>query len=100
MTVREKRDNLLKDIEKRKAAINKWYEANCSYPFEPNGGVIIMLEDLVYKLEKVMDMTPDEIQRIKSIPVYSTDWRSVKDIKEKYGLSWNDLKMVAGLDFE
>lgn len=39
-------------------------------------------------------MTEDERSRLAAIPVYSDDVRECKDIKDKYGLSWNEVRMV------
>ena len=52
-------------------------------------------ERIVYLCDEVFSkVTEDERQRIKSIPAWSTDYSAVKDIKEKYGLSWSELKML------
>lgn len=39
-------------------------------------------------------MTDDERSRLAAIPAYSDDVRECKDIKDKYGLSWNEVRMV------
>lgn len=39
-------------------------------------------------------MTDDERSRLAAIPVYSDDVRECKDIKDKYGLSWNEVRMA------
>ena len=46
-------------------------------------------------------ITPGEWQRIKAgIPGIERDMRDCKDIKEKYGLSWNELKMLKDLQVD
>lgn len=50
-------------------------------------------------LVKVAESLTDE-QRQRLLMTYkpfNSDWRSCKDIKEKYNISWNDLKEVAWL---
>lgn len=43
-------------------------------------------------------ITLEEWQRIKAgVPGIDRDMRDCKDIKEKYGLSWNELKMLKDL---
>ena len=52
-------------------------------------------ERIVYLCDNVFpSVTDEEKARIRAIPVYSTDYRAVNDIKEKYGLSWNELKFL------
>lgn len=46
-------------------------------------------------------ITPGEWQRIKAgVPGIDRDMRDCKDIKEKYGLSWNELKMLKDLQVD
>ena len=46
-------------------------------------------------------ITPGEWQRIKAgIPGIDRDMRDCKDIKEKYSLSWNELKMLKDLQVD
>lgn len=46
-------------------------------------------------------ITPGEWQRIKAgVPGIDRDMRDCKDIKEKYGLSWNELKMLKDLQID
>lgn len=49
----------------------------------------------------VPQITPGEWQRIKAgVPGIDRDMRDCKDIKEKYGLSWNELKMLKDLQID
>jgi len=49
----------------------------------------------------VPQITPEERQRIKAgAPGIDRDMRDCKDIKEKYGLSWNELKMLKDLQID
>lgn len=49
----------------------------------------------------IPQITPGEWQRIKAgIPGIDRDMRDCKDIKEKYGLSWNELKMLKDLQVD
>ena len=43
-------------------------------------------------------MSGEEWERIHSVPTYSSDMRSCKDIKEKYGLSWSELKALRAVE--
>lgn len=46
-------------------------------------------------------ITPEEWQRIEAgVPGIERDMRDCKDIKEKYGLSWNELKMLKDLPID
>lgn len=47
-------------------------------------------------LDKVETMDAYEITRVASIPVYQDDMREVKDIKDKYGFTWSQMKMLRG----
>ena len=99
MTIQQKKDQLVKSIHTAREAIRKWHADGCPDGFEPSASAIIGMEDLVKKLDVAMTMTEDEVARLKAIPSYSDDFRAVKDIKDNYGFSWNELKMIAGLDF-
>lgn len=49
----------------------------------------------------IPQITPGEWQRIKAgVPGIDRDMRDCKDIKEKYGLSWNELKMLKDLQVD
>lgn len=39
-------------------------------------------------------ITAEEWDRIHAVPVYKQDMRECKDIKDKYGLSWNELRSL------
>lgn len=41
-------------------------------------------------------LSEEEKKKLVAIPIYCNDLRSCKDIKEKYGLSWNELRTVRG----
>ena len=43
-------------------------------------------------------MTEEEKAQIRETPVYQDDIRFLKPIKEKYDLSWNELKMLIRSD--
>lgn len=46
-------------------------------------------------------ITPEEWQRIKAgVPGIDRDMRDCKDIKERLGLSWNELKMLKDLQID
>ena len=67
--------------------------------FEEKTFVVMQTEAYIESLEKISTMMPDEIARIKAIPTYINDMRPVKDIKDKYGISWNDIKLIRGFQF-
>ena len=49
----------------------------------------------------IPQITQEEWQRIKAgVPGIERDMRDCKDIKEKYGLSWNELKMLKDLQVD
>lgn len=50
---------------------------------------VVELCDMVFPA-----VTEEEKTRIRAIPVWSSDYSAVADIKEKYGLSWNELKYL------
>ena len=85
-----------KAIENAKATVESL--RNSTNPELPVG-TIYQAESLVEALEKAATMTADEIARIKAIPSYISDMRDVKDIKEKYGISWNDIKYIRTIQF-
>ena len=39
-------------------------------------------------------LTGKEVGRIAYMSMFETDWRALKDIKEKYALTWNELQML------
>lgn len=67
--------------------------------FEEKTFVVMQTEAYIESLEKISTMSPDEIARIKAIPTYINDMRPVKDIKDKYNVSWNDIKLIRGFEF-
>lgn len=42
-------------------------------------------------------LTDEERARLAAIPIYRSDMREVADIKEKYSVSWNELRMLRGM---
>lgn len=49
----------------------------------------------------IPQITPEEWQRIKAgVPGIERDMRDCKDIKERLGLSWNELKMLKDLQID
>ena len=49
----------------------------------------------------IPQITPGEWQRIKAgVPGIERDMRDCKDIKERLGLSWNELKMLKDLQID
>lgn len=40
------------------------------------------------------EITAEEWDRIHAVPIYKQDMRACKDIKNKYGLSWNELRSL------
>lgn len=61
-----------------------------------SAGEIIKAERL-NKLAQQIDFTEEEREMLADLYKWpNADWSKAKDIKEKYGLSWNELKMLAG----
>ena len=72
------------------------YESHVALHGGPNVITVMEAEDHLKFLEKVESMTDEEIERIKAIPIYKDDMREVKDIKDKYGFSWSQMKALRG----
>ena len=64
--------------------------------------VLVEARRTIQLVDAIMPLiTPEEWQRIKAgIPGIERDMRDCKDIKEKYGLSWNELKMLKDLQVD
>lgn len=43
-------------------------------------------------------MSDQEWERIHQVPVYMNDMRVCRDIKERYALSWNELRALRGFE--
>ena len=104
MNIKEERTKALAIIEEydeiqKKIADDDDYPTYESY-VELNGGPNVMTVMAAKNQLKFLDivdgMTEDEIKRIKDIPIYQDDMREVNDIKEKYGLSWSQMKSLRG----
>ena len=96
MTIAEKKARLTQ-------ALARYEELKFNPPKHRKKGYSIVTSILITKrLIEVLDtaetMTEADFQRIKSIPVYVEDWRRVKHIKDRYGLSYNELKFIASFD--
>ena len=64
--------------------------------------VLVEARRTIQLVDAIMPLiAPEEWQRIKAgIPGIERDMRDCKDIKEKYGLSWNELKMLKDLQVD
>lgn len=64
--------------------------------------VLVEARRTIQLVDAIMPLiTQEEWQRIKAgIPGIDRDMRDCKDIKEKYGLSWNELKMFKDLQVD
>lgn len=64
--------------------------------------VLVEARRTIQLVDAIMPLiTPEEWQRIKAgIPGIDRDMRDCKDLKEKYGLSWNELKMLKDLQVD
>lgn len=64
--------------------------------------VLVEARRTIQLVDAIMPLiTPGEWQRIKAgVPGIDRDMRDCKDIKEKYGLSWNELKMLKDLQID
>lgn len=61
-----------------------------------SAGEIIKAERLK-KLAQRIEFTEEEREMLADLYKWpNADWSTAKNIKEKYGLSWNELKMFAG----
>lgn len=62
---------------------------------EYSAGAVVDAERIVYLCDNVFPkITPEEWERIHAVPIYKDDMRECKDIKDKYGLSWNELRRL------
>lgn len=102
MNIREEREKALGIIAEyeRICELLEDGETYASYTEQndigPNVIVVLNAKDQLTFLDKVETMTDDEIERIHQIPVYTDDMRIVKDIKDKYGFTWNQIKSLRG----
>lgn len=66
-------------------------------PFD-SGALINAERTLVLCDEIFPKITQEERDRINAIPAFKTDLREVKDIKDRYGLTWSELKLLRFTD--
>lgn len=83
----------LEEIEENVAPAKDWDEAYGMY----------RSKDLYQSRLKLCDifdnLTDNEVKRLSEIPAYETNCVSVKDIKQKYGLSWSDIDFLRKLSW-
>lgn len=59
-------------------------------PFD--SGSLVNAERVLFLCDEVFPkISAEDLARIDAIPAYQKDLRSVKDIKDRYGLSWTEL---------
>lgn len=96
----EEREEELKKLEHfnfmgDEAIIPDWawelYRKQTSVDSLMSAKAIIKAHDECY-----MKLTDEERARLAAVPSYQKDLRELKDIKDKYGVSWNDLRMMIG----
>ena len=98
MKEREKANEIIAEYER----ICETLEDGMTYELyaEINGAtpvpVVMYAREQLQFLDKVEAMEKDELEKITSIPVYQDDMREVKDIKDKYGFTWSQMKMLRG----
>lgn len=77
------------DVQKRLAKEGKDFSAT----------VIVESERIIEVAD--MPFTNEELDRLHAIYAHPVqEWNKAQDIKDKYGLSWNELKQVARLEKE
>lgn len=60
-----------------------------------SAGAVVAAERIIYICDNVFPkITAEEWDRIHAVPIYKQDMRACKDIKDKYGLSWNELRSL------
>lgn len=96
MTIAERRLSIRKHIEAQETSLKEWHAQGCQGEFHSTR---LNDERALAVLEIAETMSCDEIDRIKAIPAWETNWQSVSDIKKKYGLSWNELKSLKQINF-
>ena len=64
--------------------------------------VLVEARRMIWLTDAIVPMiTPEEWQRIRAgVPGIDRDMRDCKDIKEKFGLSWNELKLLKDLQMD
>ena len=72
------------------------YEAYVELNGGPNVLTVLNARDSLIFLDKVEMMSGKELERIAEIPVYQDDMRAVKDIKDAYGFTWAQMKLLRG----
>lgn len=74
------------------------YEKHCAEKNsneEYSAGAVVEAMRIVELCDTVFPkITEEEWTRIHAIPIYQDDMRACKDIKDKYGLSWNELRQL------
>lgn len=104
--LRKSSKNTLKNEQERLAAVKEAEERlgkcfteftdeeEAQIPVGPSMHQILDAKRMLVVCDLAESMTEDEKLRLANIPVYKDDVRECKDIKDKYGLSWNELRMV------
>lgn len=86
--------NAVKTLESYEA----WAAQDDNKDFDTVSGYLASAEDArrtIELYERVyLNLEQSDIDRMKSFPIFSSDYRPLKDIKEKYGLSNNELKDI------
>lgn len=85
--IREECFKKIEEIENSKPA-KSWDEA---YGAVANKKIY---EDRIALCDMLEKITDEEAERLSSIPYYSNNKMAVKDIKEKYEMSWSDIEAL------
>lgn len=81
---------------KRNAQSNIEYQTRLARAGKDFSTVDIMKSERMLKVAEI-EFTPEEREQLKAMALHpNPDWHQAKAIKEKYKISWNELKTLAG----
>ena len=81
---------------KRNAQSDIEYQTRLARAGKDFSAVDIMQSERMLKVAEI-EFTPEEREQLKAMALHpNPDWHQAKAIKEKYQISWNELKTLAG----
>ena len=81
---------------KRNAQSDIEYQTKLARAGKDFSAVDIMKSERMLKVAEI-EFTPEEREQLKAMALHpNPDWHQAKPIKEKYQISWNELKTLAG----
>lgn len=86
-------------VERNARAIIETFErlSRTGQEMELSAGSVLEAKHLLEVCHTFDSLSPEEIDRLQAIPAYQANLRALQDIKLKYNLSWNDLRIMVGM---